>query len=153
MNIFKCYTICNMAIYTGSHRKRIQKRNVISHYWILPTHLYAQQELWRCGTQDKKMILLLIWNLYKEKTRETVGLWHSVNYWRTLHLRYQMVKSIVLSEIPSSLITHCFVDYSDSLLRQIEVVVNVSLWGLGLNLRFVISWLSEVGNLPSFSIP
>lgn len=64
-----------------------------------------------------------------------------------------MVKSIVLSEIPNSLITHCFVDYSDSLLRQIEVVVNVSLRGLGLNPRFVISWLSEVGNLPSVSIP
>lgn len=64
-----------------------------------------------------------------------------------------MVNSAVLQEIPNSLLTVCFVDCSDSVLRQIEtVLINVSLWGLGLNPHFVISWLSEVGNLPSFSL-
>lgn len=115
---FRCRNNYNIAIYTGSLWKKIQKENVIIHYWILPAYFYSWQELWRCGTQGKKMILLQTWSLYREKTRETVGLWHLVNCLRTLTFEVQMEKSLVLQKIPSSPLIVWFVDYSDGLLRQ-----------------------------------
>lgn len=52
---------------------------------------------------------------------------------------------MVLQKNPDNLFIDRFMDFSDSLLRQIDMVVNVSLQGLGLNSHCATFWLCVLG--------